>query len=282
MENVIEVKNLSKKYDGFQLRNVSFSIPQGCIMGLVGENGAGKSTTIKLLLNLVHRDGGEIRIFGKDNLTHDKNIKEELGVVLDESNFPDNMSAGDISQVMKNIYKNWNQELFRSYLKRFDLPERKKVKEYSRGMKMKLAIGVALAHNPRLLILDEATSGLDPMVREEILEIFLEFLQDENRSILVSSHIISDLEKISDYITFIHRGEIIFSEGKDQLLEDYGILKCTHSEWEQLDKEMVVGYRKNQFGMEALVKKEKLKGKFMIDPAGIEDIMLFHSRGAGK
>ena len=229
MENVLVVRNLSKRYDEFQLKNVSFSLPKGCIMGLVGENGAGKSTTIKLILNLINRDGGSVSIFGKDNLTHEKTIKEDLGVVFDESSFPDNLNAKNISLVMKNVYKNWDEGLFYSYLKRFALPAQKKVKDYSRGMKMKLAIAAALSHHPKFLILDEATSGLDPMVREEILDIFLEFIQDEEHSILLSSHIISDLEKIADYVTFIHRGEVLFSEAKDQLLEEYGILKCTHA-----------------------------------------------------
>ena len=282
MENVLIVRNLSKRYDEFQLKNVSFSLPKGCIMGLVGENGAGKSTTIKLILNLINRDGGSVSIFGKDNLTQEKTIKEDLGVVFDESSFPDNLNAKNISLVMKNVYKNWDEGLFYSYLKRFALPAQKKVKDYSRGMKMKLAIAAALSHHPKFLILDEATSGLDPMVREEILDIFLEFIQDEERSILLSSHIISDLEKIADYVTFIHRGEVLFSEAKDQLLEEYGILKCTHAEFDSLDKDLIVRYRKNQFGVEALVRRNKLKGKHLLDPAGIEDIMLFYSKGVEK
>ena len=282
MENVLETKNLSKRYHEFELKNVSFSLPKGCIMGLVGEYGAGKSTTIKLLLNLIRRDGGEVMILGKNNLNHEKEIKEDIGVVFDESNFPDNMNAADISLVMNNIYRNWDQKLFDGYLRRFSLPPQKKVKDYSRGMKMKLSIAAALSHHPKFLILDEPTSGLDPMVREEILDIFLEFIQDEEHSILISSHIISDLEKIADYITFIHKGKILFSEAKDQLLEDYGILKCSHTELDQLDKGLIIGYRKNQFGVEALVKRKKLKGKYLIDSAGIEDIMLFYSRGVGK
>lgn len=282
MENVLEIKNLSKRYHEFALKNVSFSLPKGCIMGLVGENGAGKSTTIKLLLNLIRRDGGEVKILGKNNLNHEKEIKEDIGVVFDESNFPDNMNTMDISLVMSNIYRNWDRKLFDGYLERFSLPPQKKVKDYSRGMKMKLSIAAALSHHPKFLILDEPTSGLDPMVREEILDIFLEFIQDEEHSILISSHIISDLEKIADYITFIHKGKILFSEAKDQLLEDYGILKCSHMELDQIDQGVIISYRKNQFGVEALVKRKKLKSKFLIDPAGIEDIMLFYSKGVGK
>ncbi len=279
MENILEIRNLSKSYQGFQLQNINIELPKGCIMGVVGENGAGKSTLIKLILNLIERDSGGVRIFGNDNRTHEKEIKEKLGVVLDESSFPENMTTKDISSVMKNIYKTWDEKLFRKYLARFSLPESKKIKDYSKGMKMKLSIVTALAHHPALLILDEPTSGLDPMVREEILDLFLEFIQDEEKSILVSSHIISDLEKTADYIAFIHKGRLMFSESKDHLLDSYGILKCTHAQFEEIQRDAVIGIRKNKFGVEALVNKGKLRGNLLIDPAGIEDIMLFHSRG---
>lgn len=282
MENVLEIRKLSKKYDEFYLDNINLSLPKGCIMGFVGENGAGKSTAIKLILNLIHRDSGEISVFGKDNIEYEKQIKEEIGVVLDESSFPDNMKAADISIIMKNIYKNWDEHIFYNYLGRFNIKQNKAIKDYSRGMKMKLSIAVALSHNARLLILDEATSGLDPIVRDEILDIFLEFIQNEEHSIFISSHIISDLEKIADYITFIHKGKIIFSETKDKLLYDYGILKCSHGDFERLDKEIIVGYRENQFGVEALVKRSKLNRSFTVDHASIEDIMLFHIRGEIK
>lgn len=282
MENVLEVRNLTKSYSDFRLNNVSFTLPKGCIMGLVGENGAGKSTTLKLILNLIRREEGEVKIFGMDNLTQEQSIKEKIGVVFDESSFPEHMHAKDISLVMRNIYKTWDQSLYEDYLGRFALPLQKKLKEYSRGMKMKLAIAVALAHRPQLLILDEATSGLDPMVRDEILDIFLEFIQEEDNSILISSHIISDLEKIADYITFIHKGEVLFSQPKDLLLEEYGILKCSHEELERLDKNKVIGYRKNQFGVEALIRKANFKDQRLIDPASIEDIMLYYSRGVRK
>lgn len=279
MENILEIRNLSKKYEGFQLQNINLDLPKGCIMGVVGENGAGKSTLIKLILNLIERNSGKIRVFGKDNRTHEKEIKEKLGVVLDESSFPENMTTKDISIVMKSIYKNWDEKLFRKYLARFSLPESKKIKDYSKGMKMKLSIVTALTHHPSLLILDEPTSGLDPMVRDEILDLFLEFIQDEEKSILVSSHIISDLEKTADYISFIHKGRLMFSESKDHLLESYGILKCTHAQFEKIQQDAVIGIRKSKFGVEALVKRGKLRGNYVIDPAGIEDIMLFHSRG---
>lgn len=282
MENAIEIRGLEKKYEDFYLEDINLSLPKGCIMGFVGENGAGKSTMIKLILNLIHRDGGKISVFGKDNRKNEKQIKEEIGVVLDESNFPESMIATDVNLVMKNIYKNWDDKLFFNYLDRFSLPKKKTIKNYSRGMKMKLSIAVALSHQAKLLLLDEATNGLDPFVRDEILDIFMEFIQNEEHSIFVSSHIISDIEKISDYITLIHKGKILFSERKDKLLDDYGILKCSHGEFETIGKDMIVGCRKNQFGVEALVQRRNLNHSHMIDRVSIEDIMLFYIRGEVK
>jgi len=264
------------------LEDVNFSLPKGCIMGFVGENGAGKSTTIKLMLNLIRRDSGEISIFGLDNSKHDHQIKEDIGIVFDGSNFHDNMTPTDINKVMKNIYKNWEDAKFYSYLEKFNLPLKKIVKEFSRGMNMKLSIAVALSHHAKLLILDEATSGLDPIVRDEILDVFLDFIQDEEHSIFISTHILSDLEKIADYITFIHKGKIVFSEPKDNLLYNYGILKCSNADFEKINKKIIIGSRKSQFGVEALVKRGNLKGDYTIDNASIEDIMLFQIRGESK
>lgn len=251
-------------------------------MGFVGENGAGKSTAIKLILNLIHRDSGEITILGKDNIKNEKEVKEAIGVVLDECSFPEHMTAVNINLIMKNIYQNWDEVIFCNYLEEFSLSKNKTIKDYSRGMKMKLSIAVALSHHAKLLILDEATSGLDPFVRDEILDIFLEFIQNEEHSIFISSHIISDLEKVADYITLIHRGKIFFSERKDRLLEDYGILKCSHDDFGKFDKNMFVGYRKNRFGVEALVKRNKLNRDLAVDSASIEEIMLYHIRGKEK
>ena len=279
MNNILEVKNLNKKYDGFALSDVNITLPKGCIMGFIGENGAGKTTTIKLILNLIHRDSGEVSVLGRDNITDNLPIKEDLGVVFDESNFPDTMNAADVNIVMRNIYKKWDTAVFRSYLERFSLPLKKSIKEYSRGMKMKLSIAAALSHHAKLLILDEATSGLDPIVRDEILDVFLEFIQDEEHSVFLSSHITSDLEKIADYITFIHKGKIVFSEPKDTLLYDYGILKCSAADYEDINKDYVLGSRKNQFGVEALVQRAKLNTLCTIDSASLEDIMLFRIRG---
>lgn len=279
MEDILEIKNLTKRYEHFTLENVNISLPKGCIMGFVGENGAGKSTTIKLILNLIHKDEGNVSIMGLDNIKDDNLIKEDIGVVFDESNFPDDMRIKDINKVMKNIYKKWDESLFTSYLSKFSLPTNKIIKEFSRGMKMKLSLAVALSHHAKLLILDEATSGLDPIVRDEILDEFLDFIQNEEHSIFISSHIISDLEKIADYITFIHKGKIVFSESKDNLLSNYGILKCSNADFASIDKSNIFGSRKNQFGVEALVLKNKIKGNCTIDHASIEDIMLFFIKG---
>ncbi len=282
MESAFKITNLSKSYKDFKLDNVNIELPKGCIMGFIGENGAGKSTTIKLILDLIHRDNGNITVLGKDNKKELNLVKENIGVVMDECFFPENITAKDINLIMKNIYKTWDEKKFNNLLNYFTLPEKKIIKEYSRGMKMKLSIAVALSHDSKLLILDEATSGLDPIIRDEILDVFLEFIQDEEHSIFVSSHIISDLEKICDYITFIHKGKIIFSEAKDSLLESYGILKCSSDEFKNIDKSTIKGSRKNSFGIEALVLKNRLKGKYIIDKASIEDIMLFYVKESVK
>lgn len=283
MENILTVENLSKEYEGFSLDEVNFQLPKGTIMGLVGENGAGKTTIIKLILNLIKKKMGRIQVFGLDNIEDELKIKSRIGVVLDECSFHDNLVARDISIIMKNIYDSWDKDLFLDYLSRFKLPKDKRIKEYSKGMKMKLSIAVALSHNPQLLILDEPTAGLDPIVRSEILDIFLEFIQDEERSILFSTHITSDLDKVADYITFIHNGGVIFSESMDGLAENYGIIKCGISDFNKIDRTDIVTYRKNNFGYEVLVtNKEKNRYKYkdlVMDNANLEDIMLFHIRG---
>jgi len=281
MEYALELKDVAKSYEDFSLQDINIALPTGTIMGLIGENGAGKSTTIKLILDLISRDGGTINILGQDNKKDLKQVKEYIGIVLDESCFTDNLDLKSIDLIMKNIYRTWDTDTFMNYANQFSLSRNKIIKNYSHGMKMKLALAVALAHDTRLLILDEATSGLDPIIREEILDVFLEFIQDEKHSIFISSHIISDLEKICDYITFIHKGKVVFSENKDDLLDNYGILKCSIAEFEAIDKEFIKGYRKNSFGVEALVLKNKIavKGridKAIIDHASIEDIMLYY------
>lgn len=278
MEHILEVKNVCKQYKDFALDQVTFQLPAGCIMGFIGENGAGKSTTIKVIMDLVKKDSGMVTVFGKDNETELNSVKEDIGVVVDECCFPDNLSVKDIRKIMKNIYKNWEEHTFQTYVERFFLPEKKPVKDFSKGMKMKLSIAVALSHQAKLLILDEATSGLDPMVREEILDVFLDFIQNENHSILLSSHITSDLEKICDYITFIHQGKIIFTEEKDELLEKYAILKCSKEDLEAVPEDAIKGKKKNQFGVEVLVEKEKVNSSFLMEKPSLEEIMLYFSQ----
>lgn len=282
MEDALRVENLTKDYGEFKLNNISFNLPKGTIMGFIGENGAGKTTTIKLILNMIKKNGGNIQILGRDNITHEQQLKQQIGVVTDENHFNDNLRPLDISSIMKHIYTKWNDSQFKKYLKRFGIPETRTLKEMSKGTKMKLSISTALAHNPKLLILDEATSGLDPVIRNEILDIFLDVIQDEERSIFLSTHITSDLEKIADYITLIHNGEIMFSKTKDELKDNYGILRCGINDYGRIDQPDIAGCRKGQFGYEILVEKkaamERKYKNFIIDPANIEDIMLFYVR----
>ena len=283
MENNLEVKNLCKKYNGFELKDINLELPKGMIMGLIGENGAGKTTTIKAILNMINRDSGKIAIFGLDNIKDGKQIKEDIGVVLDDSFLSEYLNPIDINKIMKNIYKNWDEKLYFKYIEDFKLPKDKMSIEYSSGMKMKLKIAVALSHNPKLLILDEPTSGLDPVARNEILDIFQDFIQDEEKSILVSSHITSDLEHIADYITFINNGEIVLTKTRDELLENYGIVKCSADDFEEIDKNDFVKYKKNRYEYEILVEDKfefKRKYKFeIIDKPTIEDIMLIYIKG---
>lgn len=283
MENVLEIKNLCKKYNGFKLKNINITLPKGMIMGLIGENGAGKSTTIKSILNVINTDAGEIKIFGLDNKKNEKQVKEDIGVVLDDSFLSEYLNPTDINKIMKNIYKNWDEKLYFKYIEDFKLPKDKISKEYSSGMKMKLKIAVALAHQPKLLILDEPTSGLDPIARNEILDIFQDFIQDEEHSILVSSHITSDLEHIADYITFMNDGEIVFTQTRDELLENYGIVKCSEEDFKKMDKKDFVKYKKNKYEYDILVEdKFAFKKKYnteIIDKPTIEEIMLIYIKG---
>jgi len=283
VKDAIAIRNLTKRYKDFTLDNISFNVPKGTIMGFVGENGAGKTTTIKAILNLIHTDAGEITVLGYDSKRLPPEVKAKIGVVLDGSNIHDNLTARDTNLIMKNIYPNWDESCFMKYLNRFKLPEKKTIKEFSRGMKMKLSISFALSHNSQLLILDEPTSGLDPMVRDEILDIFLEFIQNEEHTILLSSHIISDIEKIADYVTFIHEGRIVFSESKDNLIYQYGLLHCRKEEVNDIDKAYIAGIRESSFGAEVMIRnrdefQRKYRG-YNPERTSLEEIMLFISRG---
>lgn len=280
MTYAIEVNNLRKKLPEFQLIDVSFQLPTGTIMGFVGENGAGKTTTIKCILDLLKKDGGEVKIFGQDVTKHGQSVKEQIGVVFDDIYFPNTLNAKQIGNILEETFSTWDEPYYLDLLKRLKIPFKKPIKELSRGMKMKLSIATALAHHPRLLILDEPTSGLDPIVRDEILDIFMDFMQDENNSILFSTHITSDLEKIADYITFIHEGEIIFSKNKDDLLYDYGIWKGSLEEAKELPEEAKVRMKKNAFGVEILVNRKLASHAFQLEKPSIEEIMLFFVKGA--
>ncbi|MDO4332709.1 MAG: ABC transporter ATP-binding protein [Eubacteriales bacterium] len=274
-ENALELCNVTKKYKDFTLKNLSLRLPQGCVMGLIGENGAGKSTTIKAVTGAVRADEGSISVLGCDVGSGEfQKVKEDVGVVMDEACFPDVLCPRQVNKVMKQIYKNWEENVFFSYLKKFKLPEEKAFKEFSRGMKMKLSIAAALSHRPKLLILDEATSGLDPIVRDEILDVFNEFTRDECHSILISSHIVSDLEKICDYIAFIHEGKLLFCEEKDVLLEEYGLLSIGTKDFEAIDPDAVLSYRNTGYGVEAIVRRSMIPESFHVERAGIEAVMV--------
>lgn len=273
--NAIEIKNLTKSYPGFELDHLNLTLPSGCIMGLIGENGAGKSTTIKLLLDMIHRDQGMITILGKDNREYIRLLKEEIGVVLDEVGFPECLNARQVNKIMKDTFQNWDEKEFQDYLNKLSIPPDKAFKDFSRGMKMKLGIAVALSHSPKLLILDEATSGLDPVVRDEVLEIFSEFTRDETHAILMSSHIVSDLEKICDYIAFLHKGKLLLCEEKDILMEEYVVIHCTAEQFRELSPSAIMGKKESAYGVEAIMRRNAVPAGMNISPVSIEDLFVF-------
>ena len=284
MTNSIEIRGLNKSYPDFTLGEIDLTLPGGTIMGLIGENGAGKTTLMKCILNLVRRDSGSITLLGYDNIREERLAKAEIGVVLDECFFHDTLRPKDVGAILAPAFRDcWDSRLYADYLDKFQLPQGKLIKEFSRGMKMKLSLAAALAHRPKLLLLDEATAGLDPVVRDEILDEFLAFICDEEHSILISSHITSDLEKVADYITYLHQGRIVLSDAKDTILEHYGRVGCTAAQLEAIDPADLVRVRRGSFGCEALVAD---RGAFhrsypnlMVEPIALEDIMLFIGKG---
>ena len=281
--NAIELNSVTKRYDGFQLDKVSFTLPRGAILGLVGENGAGKSTTIKLIMNAIRRDGGAIRVLGEDNTSEAfRAVKEDIGIVLDEAYFPEVLNAVQVGAVMKQTYRRWDNNVYQNHLKLLDIPLKKAFRDFSRGMKMKLAIAVALSHDPKLLILDEATSGLDPMVRDEILTLFNDFTRDEEHSILLSSHIVSDLEKVCDYIAFLHKGKLVLCEEKDRLLEQYAIVKMPQSALDQLSADTIISTKSGPYGVEALVKRARAPHGMQTEFTTLETVILFLARGGDR
>ena len=272
--NALNINNLTKKYKGFTLDNVSFSLPQGCILGLIGENGAGKSTTIRSILGSIKYDGS-IEVLGQPISAK---LKNRIGVVLDEVGFPDKLNANDINKIMKNMFSNWDEKLYSEYVDKFDLPKNKAFSDFSKGMKMKLGIAVALSHNAELLILDEPTSGLDPLVRDEIIDILNDFTREENHSILISSHIVSDLEKLCDYIAFMHKGKLMLCEEKDNLLEQYVFINTTEEQLAELDANAIKGKRSNKWSTEAIVDRNMIPQSFTTKPVSIEDLFVFMAK----
>ncbi|MFD3158117.1 ABC transporter ATP-binding protein [Haloimpatiens sp. FM7330] len=284
MENILEVKNLRKEYDTFTLNNISFNLKKGYIMGFIGPNGAGKSTTIKLIMNLIRKNSGEIKLFGLDNVKNEKEIKNRIGFVYDENYYYGELSIENNKKIIAPFYKNWDDNMFKHYLKEFNLNPKKKIKQLSKGMKMKFSLAVALSHNADLIIMDEPTSGLDPVFRSEILDILYSLIQDENKSIFFSTHITTDLDKIADYITFINKGNIVFSQPKDDILENYRIIKGGLELLNEENKKQFVSIRKNSFGFEALTNniqqvKKIFKNNILIEKPTLEDIMVYTVRG---
>lgn len=279
-ENAIEISGLTKRYDGFTLDGLSFNVPKGSIMGFIGQNGAGKTTTIKAILNIIKTDEGNVRLLGMDGAAEEIAVKERIAAVFDEIPFHDELTAKNLDVILGDIYKSWSKQTFEQYLDRFSLPRKKKIGKLSKGMKMKLQIACALSHGAELLIMDEATTGLDPVVRNEILDIFLEYIQDENHSILMSSHITSDLEKIADGVTFIDRGKLLLTGYKDEILENHGVIKCGKSDYKEIAAEDVISARLTDFGTEVMVSdKTACKRKYgglVMDNTTLEEIMVFY------
>ena len=273
--NAIEINGLTKAYKDFSLDNLNLALPQGTIMGLIGENGAGKSTTIKLILDIVKMDSGHVTLLGKDNKDNIRLAKEDIGVVFDDVGISECLTPIQVGKIMRLTFSNWNQDMYEHYLKIFNLPPKKKFKDFSRGMRMKLGIAVALSHNAKLLILDEATSGLDPVIRDEILNIFSEFTRDETHSILISSHIVSDLEKICDYIAFLHKGKLLLCEEKDVLKDEYALIRCSIEQLSALNPSAIIGTKKNAYGVEALIKRNELPIDMEKSPVDIEQLFIF-------
>lgn len=284
MKNAIEIRNLVKNYgDKFTLGEINLDIPSGIIIGLIGENGAGKTTLIKSILNIIRSDKGNIKIFEKDIKINESEIKENIGVVLDNMFFPELLMPKDINSIMKDVYKNWDEQLFNKYLSEFKLKNNQSIKSMSKGMRKKLEIATALSHHPKLLILDEPTSGLDPVVRNEVLDIFLDFIQDEEHTILLSTHITSDLEHIADKIIFINQGKVVLDQSRDDLLDNYGILKCDIDKFDTISKDDIIAYKKNKYDCEILVNDiNKIKKKykdFIVDKITLEELMVLMIKG---
>ncbi|MBZ9607123.1 ABC transporter ATP-binding protein [Clostridium estertheticum] len=284
MDNILEIKNLKKTYKDFTLDNLTFNLERGSVMGFIGPNGSGKSTTIKLIMNLIKKDSGDINVFGLDNLKHNKEIKQKIGFVYDENYFYEELNIIEMKNILRPFYKSWNDTLFEKYIKEFELPKKNKIKTLSKGMKMKFSLALGLCHNAELIIMDEPTSGLDPVFRSELMDILYNIIQDENVSIFFSTHITTDLEKIADYITFINKGKLVFSKTKDEIVENYGLVKGSKELLDNDTRREFVSIKETNFGFEALTKdiikaRKIFKGKGIIEKASLEDIMVYTVRG---
>ena len=279
--NALEITALSKSFADFKLGELDLVLPGGCIMGLIGENGAGKSTTIKLILDMLRRDSGTVTLLGRDNRDNIRLTKEEIGVVFDEIGIPGCLSAAQFGKIMRLTFSNWSDEEYLRRLRELDLPKDKPFKDYSRGMKVKLGIAAAMSHGSRLLLLDEATSGLDPVARDQVLEMLLDYTRDEDHSILISSHIVSDLEKLCDYIAFLHKGKLMLCEEKDRLLEKYGIVHCNAEQFTSLPREAVIHKKENPYGIDALVLRDMLPSGVTAGMVSIEELFILMVKEAG-
>lgn len=273
--NALEIKNLTKKFPGFALDKLSLTLPAGCILGFIGENGAGKSTTIKLILDIIHKDSGTVTILGRNQEDHLEVTKEDIGVVMDELGIPTSLNTKEVGKVMAGIFRNWDDTAYKGLLKDLDIPEDKKFKDFSRGMKMKLGFAIALSHHAKLLLLDEATSGLDPVVRDHVVGLLEDFTRDESHAVLISSHIVSDLEKLCDYIAFLHKGKLMLMEEKDVLLEQYGIVHCDGARLETLDEDAILHRKDGPYGSEALVRRDAVPGDLQVSPVSIEELFVY-------
>ncbi len=283
MQNAIELRGLKKRLGSFVLGPIDLTVPRGCIVGYIGENGAGKSTTIKLLLNLMMPDEGEIRLFGKEVRKFTPQMKKDIAYVFDDLYLPEDMTLKNVQNFHRKLYgQAWQDKTFSDLVARFNLPDNKSIKHFSRGMKMQLGLALALSHGAKLLLLDEATSGLDPVIRDDVLDILLEYIQNENHTVFVSSHILSDLEKVADYIAFIHNGQLLFMETKDDLVNQYGIASLSEKQLEELDDMAIVGKRPHQFGVEVMLKRELVPSDFELEKVSIEDIMVYMIKGKRK
>lgn len=280
--HALEINNLCKYYEDFMLENISLTLPSGCIMGLIGENGAGKTTIIKLILNMLQKNSGTIKVLGKDNQENFELTKEDIGVVLSEVGFPSYLNAMQIGKIMAKTFSNWDNNCYYSFLKMLSIPQNKKFKEFSQGMKMKLGFAVALSHHAKLLILDEATNGLDPVVRDEITDLLLEFTRDESHSILISSHIVTDLEKICDYIAFIHKGDLMLCEEKDRLKEEYAFITCSKEQFAEIDQSAVIGRKENKYGVDVIIHRDCVPLDIHTSSVTLEELFVFMVKGVNK